>query len=94
MLRGHGPFAIGHLLEEAYQLTSVFEITCKILTIAEGMTAAGEGVPQGQRAVRELVGARRRAGGPDPAAGPRAYQKPKPATTATQDPRGYPFVLA
>jgi L-fuculose-phosphate aldolase len=36
MLRGHGPFAIGHLLEEAYQLTSVFETTCKILTIAEG----------------------------------------------------------
>jgi len=36
MLRGHGPFAIGHLLEEAYQLTSVFETTCKILTLAEG----------------------------------------------------------
>jgi len=39
MLRGHGPFAIGHLLEEAYQLTSVFELTCKILTIAEGTAA-------------------------------------------------------
>lgn len=37
MLRGHGPFAIGHLLEEAYQLTSAFEMTCKILTLAEGM---------------------------------------------------------
>ena len=37
MLRGHGPFAIGHLLEEAYQLTSVFEMTCRILTLAEGM---------------------------------------------------------
>ena len=37
MLRGHGPFAIGHLLEEAYQLTSVFEMTCKIMTIAESM---------------------------------------------------------
>ncbi len=36
MLRGHGPFAIGHLLEEAYQLTSVFETMCKILTLAEG----------------------------------------------------------
>jgi L-fuculose-phosphate aldolase len=34
MLRGHGPFAIGHLLEEAYQITSVLEMTCKILTIA------------------------------------------------------------
>ena len=37
LLRGHGPFAIGHLLEEAYQLTSVLEMTCRILTIAEGM---------------------------------------------------------
>lgn len=37
MLRGHGPFAIGHLLEEAYQLTSVFETTCRVLTIADGM---------------------------------------------------------
>jgi len=37
MLRGHGPFAIGHLLEEAYQLTSVLEMTCRVLTIAEGM---------------------------------------------------------
>lgn len=37
MLRGHGPFAIGHLLEEAYQLTSVFEMSCHIMTIAEGM---------------------------------------------------------
>ena len=39
LLRGHGPFAIGHLLEEAYQLTSVLEMTCRILTIAEGMGA-------------------------------------------------------
>jgi L-fuculose-phosphate aldolase len=37
MLRGHGPFAIGHLLEEAYQLTSVFEASCKIMTIAAGL---------------------------------------------------------
>ena len=37
MLRGHGPFAIGHLLEEAYQLTSVLEMTCRILTISEGI---------------------------------------------------------
>jgi L-fuculose-phosphate aldolase len=37
MLRGHGPFAIGHLLEEAYQLVSVFEMSCRILSIAEGM---------------------------------------------------------
>ena len=39
MLRGHGPFAIGHLLEEAYQLTSVLEMACRILTISEGMGA-------------------------------------------------------
>lgn len=39
MLRGHGPFAIGHLLEEAYQLTSVLEMTCRVLTISEGMAA-------------------------------------------------------
>ena len=37
MLRGHGPFAIGHLLEEAYQLTSVLEMACRILTISEGL---------------------------------------------------------
>jgi L-fuculose-phosphate aldolase len=40
MLRGHGPFAIGHLLEEAYQLTSVFEMTCKIMTLTEGLGQA------------------------------------------------------
>jgi L-fuculose-phosphate aldolase len=43
MLRGHGPFAIGHLLEEAYQLTSVLEQACKILTIAE---SSGERVKE------------------------------------------------
>jgi len=37
MLRGHGPFAIGHLLEEAYQLTSVLEMSAKILTFAHGL---------------------------------------------------------
>jgi len=46
MLRGHGPFAIGHLLEEAYQLTSVLEMTCRILTISEGM---GGEVKDGRR---------------------------------------------
>ncbi len=37
MLRGNGPFAIGHLLEEAYQLTSVPEVACRITTIADGL---------------------------------------------------------
>ena len=41
MLRGHGPFAIGHLLEEAYQLTSVLEQTCKVLSIAQQIEASG-----------------------------------------------------
>ncbi len=40
MLRGHGPFAIGHLLEEAYQITSVLEMACKILTYAQSMEGA------------------------------------------------------
>ena len=40
MLRGHGPFAIGHLLEEAYQITSVLEMACRILTYAQGMGGA------------------------------------------------------
>jgi len=40
MLRGHGPFAIGHLLEEAYQITSVLEMACRILTYAQGMEGA------------------------------------------------------
>lgn len=31
MLRGHGCFAIGQLLEEAYQLTTSLEHSCKIL---------------------------------------------------------------
>jgi L-fuculose-phosphate aldolase len=36
MLRGHGAFAIGNMLEEAYQWTSAFEGTCKILVLSEG----------------------------------------------------------
>ena len=35
MLRGHGAFAVGNLLEEAYQWTSAFEVSCKILSLAE-----------------------------------------------------------
>jgi len=38
MLRGHGPFAIGHLLEEAYQITSVLEMSCRVLTIEQGLS--------------------------------------------------------
>jgi len=34
MLRGHGLFATGHLLEEAYQWTSAFEASARILYLA------------------------------------------------------------
>lgn len=37
MLRGHGAFAVGHLLEETFQLTSALETACSILTIAESL---------------------------------------------------------
>jgi L-fuculose-phosphate aldolase len=35
MLRGHGAFSVGNLLEEAYQWTSSLEVSCKILALAE-----------------------------------------------------------
>lgn len=41
VLRGHGPFAIGHLLEEAYQLVSVLEATCRILALTDALRVAG-----------------------------------------------------
>jgi L-fuculose-phosphate aldolase len=34
MLRGHGLFATGHLLEEAYQWTSAFEASARIIYLA------------------------------------------------------------
>ncbi len=34
MLRGHGLFATGHLLEEAFQLTSTFEASARIVYLA------------------------------------------------------------
>jgi L-fuculose-phosphate aldolase len=34
MLRGHGLFATGHMLEEAYQWTSAFEASARILYLA------------------------------------------------------------
>ena len=76
MLRGHGPFAIGHLLEEAYQLTSVLEMSCRIMTIADGLQRAGQGVPQGLGALRDLV---RRGRAPSPAPpSPRARARASP----------------
>lgn len=35
MLRGHGAFSVGNLLEEAYQWTSSLEVSCEILCLAE-----------------------------------------------------------
>jgi L-fuculose-phosphate aldolase len=37
MLRGHGSLAIGQLLEEAYQWTSSFEESCRIIQIAHSL---------------------------------------------------------
>lgn len=40
MLRGHGSFAIGHVLEEAYQWTSTLEECCKMLYLFENQKNA------------------------------------------------------
>lgn len=37
MLCGHGPFAIGHLLEETCQLTSVLEMACRVMIITDSL---------------------------------------------------------
>jgi len=37
MLRGHGSFAIGQLLAEAYEITSIFEESCKILCLLKSL---------------------------------------------------------
>jgi L-fuculose-phosphate aldolase len=39
VLRGHGPFAIGRTLEEAYQAISCLEASCKILNILDSIGA-------------------------------------------------------
>jgi L-fuculose-phosphate aldolase len=36
MMRGHGSFAIGQMLEEAYQWTSALEVSCELINIVEG----------------------------------------------------------
>jgi L-fuculose-phosphate aldolase len=42
IVRGHGPFAAGVRLEDAYKLISVLDMACRILGIAEGLRR-GEG---------------------------------------------------
>jgi L-fuculose-phosphate aldolase len=37
MIRGHGSFATGQLLEEAYQLTSSLEHSCRIICISRSL---------------------------------------------------------
>ncbi len=39
MVRGHGSFAIGQLLEEAYEITSIFEESCKVLCLLKSLQA-------------------------------------------------------
>jgi len=39
MLRGHGSFAIGQFLEEAYQWTSVLEASCRMLYLMRALEA-------------------------------------------------------
>jgi L-fuculose-phosphate aldolase len=37
MVRGHGSFAIGQILEEAYDITAAFEESCKILCLLKSL---------------------------------------------------------
>ncbi|MDP2181662.1 MAG: aldolase [Actinomycetota bacterium] len=37
LLRGHGPFAIGTVLEEAFQWVSCLEVACKILNLRDSL---------------------------------------------------------
>ena len=39
MVRGHGSFAIGQILEEAYEITAAFEESCKILCLLKSLQA-------------------------------------------------------
>ncbi len=43
MLRGHGSFAIGQLMEEAYQLTTSLEHSCKILYHTRNLQGQAKG---------------------------------------------------
>lgn len=41
MVRGHGSFAIGQLLEEAYNYTSTLEESCQIIVLLRSLKASG-----------------------------------------------------
>lgn len=40
VLRGHGPFAVGETLEDAYQAVSCLEASCRVLNILDAMGRA------------------------------------------------------
>ena len=42
MVRGHGSFAIGQILEEAFDLTSKFEESCKVLCLMKSIQFKGQ----------------------------------------------------
>jgi L-fuculose-phosphate aldolase len=41
ILRGHGPFAAGKTLEDAYRWVSVLEYSCKLILQARALEAEG-----------------------------------------------------
>lgn len=45
VVRGHGSFAVGQMLEEAFQWTSSLEATCKALFLYRLLTSREEGKP-------------------------------------------------
>lgn len=47
MLRGHGSFAIGEMLEEAFMLTSSLEFSSRILYLVRGLGAAAKEYREG-----------------------------------------------
>ncbi len=48
LLRGHGSFAVGQLLEEANRWTSILEQSCRIVTAVRTLNAAG-GSPRNKK---------------------------------------------
>lgn len=48
MVRGHGSFAVGQMLEEAFQWTSSLEASCKILFLCRLLSPPEEKEGEGQ----------------------------------------------
>jgi L-fuculose-phosphate aldolase len=49
LLRGHGSFAVGQMLEEAFQWTSSLEMTCKVIYLARQLGWETPEWPGGER---------------------------------------------